>query len=60
MIYQFYVFEIQKYANGEYGHIVHFAYDHSASLITSEGRLLMSQCYTHETQKQETEPATTE
>ena len=88
MIYQFYVFEIQKYVNGEYGHIVHFAYDedrtkarlkgeskyheilavaavselpqHSASLITSEGRLLMSQCYTHETQKQETEPATTE
>ena len=24
---QFYVLEIQQYANGEYGHIVHFAYD---------------------------------
>lgn len=24
---QFYVLEIQKYKNGEYGHIVHFAYD---------------------------------
>lgn len=77
---------IHQYTNGEYGHIVHFAFDedrtkarlkaeakyhdvlaaaamselpqHSASLM--EGRLLMSQCYTHETQKQETEPATTE
>ena len=24
---QFYILEIQKYQNGEYGHIVHFAYD---------------------------------
>ena len=24
---QFYILEIQKYANGEYGHIVHFAAD---------------------------------
>lgn len=24
---QIYVVEIQKYANGEYGHLVHFAYD---------------------------------
>lgn len=24
---QYYVIEIQQYANGEYGHIVHFAYD---------------------------------
>lgn len=27
MIYQYYVVEIQQYANGEYGHLVHFAYD---------------------------------
>ena len=24
---QYYILEIQKYANGEFGHIVHFAYD---------------------------------
>ena len=24
---QFYVIEIQKYLSGEFGHIVHFAYD---------------------------------
>lgn len=24
---QYYILEIQQYANGEYGHIVHFAYD---------------------------------
>lgn len=24
---QFYVVEIQQYANGEFGHIVHYAYD---------------------------------
>lgn len=24
---QFYIFEIQQYADGSYGHIVHFAYD---------------------------------
>jgi len=27
MVYQYYVVEIQQYANGEYGHLVHFAYD---------------------------------
>lgn len=26
-MYQFYVVEIQKYNNGEYGHLVHYAYD---------------------------------
>ena len=26
-MYQFYIVEIQQYTNGEYGHIVHFAYD---------------------------------
>lgn len=29
-MYQYYVIEIQKHANGEYGHLVHFAYDASA------------------------------
>ena len=24
---QYYIIEIQQYANGEFGHIVHFAYD---------------------------------
>ena len=27
MVYQYYVVEIQQYENGEYGHLVHFAYD---------------------------------
>lgn len=27
MVTQFYILEIQQYQNGEYGHIVHFAYD---------------------------------
>lgn len=72
---QFYIIEIQQNANGEYGHIVHFAYDedatkarlkaeskyhsvlasaavselqsHSATLITSDGRAIMNQCYRH-------------
>ena len=29
-MYQYYVFEIQKYANGEYGHLVHWASDANA------------------------------
>lgn len=33
---------------------------HACVIMTSEGRLLMSQCYTHDVQQQETEPATTE
>ena len=72
---QFYIIEIQQYANGEYGHIVHFAFDanptqarlkaeskyhqvlaaaavselpqHSATLLTSDGRAIMNQCYKH-------------
>lgn len=72
---QFYIIEIQQYTNGEFGHIVHFAYDenattarlkaeskyhevlasaaiselpqHSATLLTSDGRAVMSQCYKH-------------
>ena len=27
---QYYILEIQQYANGEYGHLVHIAYDESA------------------------------
>lgn len=26
-MYQYYVIELQKYANGEYGNLTHFAYD---------------------------------
>ena len=26
-MYQYYIMELQKYANGEYGNLVHFAYD---------------------------------
>ena len=72
---QYYIFEIQQYESGEYGHIVHFAYDadatmarlkaeskyhevlaaaaistlqsHSATLLTADGRSIMSQCYHH-------------
>ena len=72
---QFYIIEIQQYTNGEYGHIVHFAFDenptqarlkaeskyhqvlaaaavselqsHSATLLTSDGRAVMNQCYKH-------------
>ena len=27
MVTQFYIVEIQQYANGEYGHLVHYVYD---------------------------------
>ena len=30
MVYQYYIIEIQKHANGEFGHIVHWAYDENA------------------------------
>ena len=40
MVYQFYVMEIQQYADGFYGDIKHFAWD--------EGFPLMHQCYKHE------------
>ena len=83
---QFYIIEIQQYANGEYGHIVHFAFDenatkarlkaeakyhevlaaaavselpqHSATLLTADGRAVMNQCYRHEiaTPEPEVEP----
>lgn len=29
---QYYILEIQQYVNGEYGHIVHFAYDADPNL----------------------------
>lgn len=72
---QYYIVEIQRYQNSEYGHIMHFAYDedatkarlkaeskyhevlaaaaisdlpqHSATLLTSDGRCIMNQCYRH-------------
>ena len=81
---QFYIFEIQQYDNGEFGHIVHFAFDanptkarlkaeakyhevlaaaavselpqHSATLLTSDGRAIMNQCYRHEIVQPEPEP----
>lgn len=86
---QFYIIEIQQYVNGEFGHIVHFAYDadatkarlkaeskyhevlaaaaiselpqHSATLLTSDGRAIANQCYKHVVEptpepEEETEP----
>lgn len=59
MVYQYYVVEIQQYANGEYGHLVHFAYDendstalselpkHSAIMFDSSGAPQMHKCYEH-------------
>ena len=85
---QFYIIEIQQYVNGEFGHIVHFAFDenptkarlkaeakyhevlaaaaiselpqHSASLLTSDGRCIMNQCYRHEIETPEPEVEPTE
>ena len=34
---QYYVLEIQQYANGEYGHLVHFAYDVDANAARLKG-----------------------
>lgn len=81
---QFYIIEIQQYVNGEFGHIVHFAFDenptkarlkaeakyhevlasaavselpqHSATLLTADGRAVMNQCYKHEVVQPEPEP----
>lgn len=85
---QFYIIEIQQYTNGEFGHIVHFAFDenatkarlkaeakyhevlaaaavselpqHSATLLTSDGRAVMNQCYRHEIVQPESEVEPTE
>ena len=81
---QYYIIELQKYANGEYGNLTHFAYDedatkarlkaeakyhevlaaaaiselpqHSATLLTSDGRCVMNQCYYHTVAAAEEEP----
>ena len=78
---QFYIVEIQMNANGEFGHLVHWAFDsdpararlkaeskyhevlaaaavselpqHSASLLTSDGRCIMNQCYHHIVENEE-------
>ncbi len=78
---QFYIIELQQYQNGEWGHIVHFAYDedpekarlkaeskyhevlaaaaiselpsHSATLLGSDGRAIMTQRYLHITEEVE-------
>lgn len=34
---QYYVLEIQQYENGEYGHLVHFAYDADANTARLKG-----------------------
>ena len=82
---QFYILEIQQNAQGEFSHLVHWAFDqdptqarlkaestyhtvlaaqavsdlksHSATLIASDGRAIMNQCYVHAvTTELETEP----
>lgn len=85
---QFYIIEIQQNAAGEFGHLIHWAYDadptkarlkaeskyhevlaaaaiselqqHSATLIASDGRVIMNQCYRHviETPEPEVDPET--
>ena len=37
MVYQYYIVEIQQYANGEYGHIVHWAFDANADKARLKG-----------------------
>jgi hypothetical protein len=37
MIYQFYVVEIQRYADGSYSHIVHYAYDQDLTKARLKG-----------------------
>lgn len=34
---QYYILEIQQYQNGEYGHIVHFAFDEDPQKATLKG-----------------------
>lgn len=36
-MYQYYVMEIQKYANGEYGNLTHFAYDEDVDTARLKG-----------------------
>jgi len=35
-MFQYYIMEIQKYADGSYGHIVHVAYDEDATLARNK------------------------
>lgn len=37
MVYQYYIVEIQQYADGSYGHLVHFAYDENADMARLKG-----------------------
>ena len=37
MVYQYYVVEIQQYANGEFGHLVHWAFDADANKARLKG-----------------------
>ena len=81
---QYYILEIQQYADGSYGDIRHVAYDedptkarlkaeskyhevlaaaavselpqHSATLLTSDGRAVMNQVYRHDAVQPEVEP----
>lgn len=34
---QFYIIEIQKFQNGEYGHLVHYAYDEDPNMARLKG-----------------------
>lgn len=34
---QYYIVEIQQYANGEYGHIVHYAFDEDPDMARKKG-----------------------
>ena len=34
---QFYVLEIQQYADGNFGHLVHFAYDEDPQIASNKG-----------------------
>ena len=36
-VFQYYVIELQKYENGEYGHLVHYAYDTDQTLAKRKG-----------------------
>ena len=82
---QYYVLEIQQYASGEFGHIVHYAFDadpakarlkaeskyheilaaaavselpsHAATLIATNGKEVMHQCYLHAIEPSEPEPS---
>jgi len=37
MVYQYYVVEVQQYADGTYGHIVHYAFDEDPDMALKKG-----------------------